>query len=67
MGGPSSGITQKRRHGSRQVGGSKFVKVKMSVGAGTRKPVGGPLAIDSRGHIKGAVVLGSRQKLNSKN
>lgn len=67
LGGSSSGITRKRRHGSRQVGGSKIVKVKMPAGAGTRKLTGGPLAIDSQGHIKGAVALGSRQKLNSKN
>lgn len=67
LAGPSSRIIQKRTHGSRQVGGSKLVKVKMPVGAGTHKLVGGPLAIDRKGYIKGAVALGPRQKFNSKN
>ena len=67
LGRPSSGATRNQRHGSRQAGASKIVKVKIPAGGGTRKPVEGPLAIDSRGHIKGTVVLGSRQKFNSKN
>ena len=61
--GSSSGITRKRR----QVGGSKIVKVKMPAGAGTRKMVRSPLAFDGLGRVKGAIALGSRQKLNSKN
>jgi len=61
LGGTSSGRSRKRGHGSRQVGGSKIVKVKMPQ-VGTH-----PLAIDRRGRIKGAVALGSRQKLNAKN
>lgn len=67
LAGPSSEITRGRKHGGRQAGGRKLVKVKMSAGAGTHKAVGGPLAIDRHGHIKGAVALGSRQKFNSKN
>lgn len=67
--GPSSGITRRQRHDSKQVGGSRIVKVKMPVrpGVGTHKPTGGPLVIDRRGRIKGTVALGPRQKLNSKN
>ncbi|KAN0088167.1 hypothetical protein V8E55_005224 [Tylopilus felleus] len=61
--GSPSGITRKRR----QVGGSKIVKVKMPAGAGTRKMVRSPLAFDGLGRVKGAIALGSRQKLNSKN
>lgn len=65
--GSSSEVTRRRKHGGRQVGGSKLVKVKMSAGAETHKLDGGPLAIDRQGRIKGAVALGPRQKLNSKN
>lgn len=67
LAGPSSGISRQQKHGSRQVGGSRVVKVKVPVGGETRKLVGGPLAIDRQGRTKGLVALGSRQKLNSKN
>lgn len=66
LAGPSSGIIRKQRHGSKQVGGSRIIKVKMPVGGGGHK-VGGPLAIDRHGRINGLVALGPRQKLNSKN
>ncbi|KAI9464704.1 hypothetical protein HD554DRAFT_2121081 [Boletus coccyginus] len=52
LGGTSSGRSRKRGHGSRQVGGSKIVKVKMPVRVGTH-----PLALDGKWP----------QKLNSKN
>ncbi|KAG9313080.1 hypothetical protein JVU11DRAFT_6520 [Chiua virens] len=62
-----SGVAQKQRRGSKRAGPGKSKLVKAKVSIGNHQLAGGPLVIDTQGHVKGAVVLGSRQKFNSKN